>query len=64
MIEDGIESGGVACAVGTMPEEQCLNETDSSFSAEKTFSNVSLFPVRDARTILYMHNGGVTMATF
>ena len=42
VIEEGIESGGVACDVGTKPKDQCLNDTSSSFDTVETFSSVSL----------------------
>ena len=42
VIEEGIESGGVACDVGTKPKDQCLNDTSSSFDTVGTFSSVSL----------------------
>ena len=42
VIEEGIESGGVACDVGTKPKDECLNNTSSSFDTVEIFSSVSL----------------------
>ena len=59
VIEEGIESGGVACDVGTKPKDECLNDTSSSFDPVETFSSVSLIMynyicIRHACTCTYM----------